>query len=386
MDNLAHTLLGAAMAKSRLGRASRFATATLLVGANLPDLDGVAGLASSGRASYLLHHRGWTHSFLGIAVGTVVLAAIVRWLERAFARRDASGAASARLAWRAHLVPAFFALSSHLLLDALNTYGVRPLLPLSGHRFFGDLVHIVDPWLWLLFGGAALLAGPRSRRGGVVWLALGAATTFLVYRSELTPVAVKRAWPFAIALLAALRLAKVGASSPRLLLGTFGALVLLYLGGLEACATVARRCAVPPPPPPPPPQTAGVAAARPAPWRFAMRAPTVADPFAWDLFFENDDWIVVEHVDTDGRVQGPWFVGPRRLDDPSVRAVAGTREAAAWRDFARLPWARVEPVGSQVDVVLADGRYDRGGAYGWCTLVVPLPGAPSVHWQSSSGR
>ncbi len=43
MDPLAHTLFGAALAESGLKRRSRYATATLLIGANLPDIDVVAG-------------------------------------------------------------------------------------------------------------------------------------------------------------------------------------------------------------------------------------------------------------------------------------------------------------------------------------------------------
>jgi len=39
MDPIAHTLFGAALAESGLKNRSRYATATLLIGANLPDID-----------------------------------------------------------------------------------------------------------------------------------------------------------------------------------------------------------------------------------------------------------------------------------------------------------------------------------------------------------
>lgn len=42
MDPLAHTLFGATLAETGLKRLSRYATPTLLIGANLPDIDAVA--------------------------------------------------------------------------------------------------------------------------------------------------------------------------------------------------------------------------------------------------------------------------------------------------------------------------------------------------------
>ena len=44
MDNVCHTLVGAALAESGLGRRTSLGFATLLIGANLPDLDVLAYL------------------------------------------------------------------------------------------------------------------------------------------------------------------------------------------------------------------------------------------------------------------------------------------------------------------------------------------------------
>jgi inner membrane protein len=57
------------------------------------------------------------------------------------------------------------AVVSHPLLDLLNTYGVRLLMPFSDRWFHGDALFIVDPWLWLLFGIGAGVAAWRRRRG-----------------------------------------------------------------------------------------------------------------------------------------------------------------------------------------------------------------------------
>jgi inner membrane protein len=56
------------------------------------------------------------------------------------------------------------AVLSHPMLDTLNTYGVRWLMPFSGRWFYGDVLFIVDPWLWLMLGGSLVWAWSRRRR------------------------------------------------------------------------------------------------------------------------------------------------------------------------------------------------------------------------------
>jgi inner membrane protein len=47
------------------------------------------------------------------------------------------------------LLLSFISILSHPILDTLNTYGVRWLMPFSHRWFYGDALFIVDPWLWL---------------------------------------------------------------------------------------------------------------------------------------------------------------------------------------------------------------------------------------------
>ena len=68
MDNLTHTLIGATTAKALPARWRKNSTFwALVIGNNLPDCDfiysllpGISGL------DYLVHHRGYTHSFFSI--------------------------------------------------------------------------------------------------------------------------------------------------------------------------------------------------------------------------------------------------------------------------------------------------------------------------------
>jgi inner membrane protein len=164
MDNLTHTLLGAALAEAGLRRKSALATATLLIGANLPDVDGVLYWIARPDSAYGFR-RGWTHGVLAVALWPFVLTALLlawdRWVRR---RRhpEAPPAAAGTLLWLAAL-----AVATHPLLDWLNTYGVRWLMPFSRRWFYGDVLFIVDPWVWLALGTGWWVSRRRWARGGV---------------------------------------------------------------------------------------------------------------------------------------------------------------------------------------------------------------------------
>ena len=66
MDPLAHTLVGAALAETGLQRTTALATPTLVIAANLPDLDVVTRFAE--RDTALLFRRGLTHGAAAMVV------------------------------------------------------------------------------------------------------------------------------------------------------------------------------------------------------------------------------------------------------------------------------------------------------------------------------
>src|SRR5690606_27541007 len=122
MDNLTHSLFAGSLARTRIGRRSPLSAVALVVSANVPDLDIVVQMWA-GLPGYLVHHRGITHSFLGLAVQAFLLTGLFTLLERG---RGSSTRVSSRAGPG---LAVLVGLASHLLLDALNTYGVRPLLP-----------------------------------------------------------------------------------------------------------------------------------------------------------------------------------------------------------------------------------------------------------------
>ncbi len=162
MDNICHTLVGAALGQAGMKRVTPLATATLLVGANLPDVDAVTYAFSDSPTSFAFR-RGWTHGALAMAVLPLALAGAMAAWDRFVRLCRHPEKTPAR--FPALLLVAFVSILSHPLLDFLNTYGVRFLYPFSKRWFYGDALFIVDPWVWIALAvGIGWTALRRRRR------------------------------------------------------------------------------------------------------------------------------------------------------------------------------------------------------------------------------
>jgi inner membrane protein len=183
LDNLTHSLLGAALGEvARPGRAPgpprRLFVVSGVVAANLPDLDLLYTGITPPPLGYLLHHRGHTHTLVGLLVQFAALAALYWWLPPV--RRLLPDER-----WRLFVLIAA-ALLSHLLLDAGNSYGVHPFFPFGSRWYYGDAVFILEPWLWLLLGlPVAWMASRAATR--VVLIALLAVLLLALARVGIVP-------------------------------------------------------------------------------------------------------------------------------------------------------------------------------------------------------
>jgi inner membrane protein len=157
MDNVCHTLVGAACGAAGLNRRTRFGAATLMISANIPDLDVLVFATST---PWIEFRRGWTHGILAQIVLPVVLTAAVSLFDRARRTRGAEGDRPFRAGWT--LLLAFVGVYSHVFLDYLNNYGVRLATPFSWQWFYGDSIFIVDPWMWMMMAAGIWLTGTRG--------------------------------------------------------------------------------------------------------------------------------------------------------------------------------------------------------------------------------
>src|SRR5215510_12898546 len=186
MDNLTHSLVGLTAAKAGLEKLSPGATVLCVLAANAPDAD-IVVLAFGDRWDFLQHHRGITHAIVGVIALAILLPLIfyaVDRLESRFRNRPPT----TRL--KGLMLASFIVSATHPLLDWTNNYGIRFLLPWSQKWSYGDLVFIVDPYLWLILGGAAFLLTTRTRFSKITWAALAAVLTLIVVvspRSSMLP-------------------------------------------------------------------------------------------------------------------------------------------------------------------------------------------------------
>jgi inner membrane protein len=156
MDNLCHTLVGAALAETGLKRRTALGSATLLLAVNFPDID--VFLAALLGHNNLGFRRGITHGFPALVVLPLVLTLIMLGWHR-WRRRGA--APNAR--WL--FVLSAIGMLTHPFLDWMNTYGMRWWMPLDGSWSYADTLFIVDPWIWLALGVGVWLARRRQRAG-----------------------------------------------------------------------------------------------------------------------------------------------------------------------------------------------------------------------------
>jgi len=377
MDNLTHTLVGLAAAKAGLERLSPGATAVCMIAANAPDADIVA--AFGGSWFYLKHHRGITHSIVG-TLAIALLIPLVFYAGDRIIARVRGRAPGVRL--RGLFIASLVISASHLLMDWTNNYGLRPLLPWSGRWFYGDLVYIIDPWLWLSLGGASFLLTATARWRMVAWglVALIATLAFVIL-----PLRVGMDYPFVsralwlaslVAFVVAhrMKLAPRWGSSIALAALAFVVLYWSVLGVLHGralkqaqaiAATQARR--------------RGETVLRVA----AM--PTLADPTNWRAIVETDraayrfdtSLLAKTEAEINAPSQLARFEKPQGAAAEHAARAAKDERAKIFLDFARFPAVRVETqsCAEELLVQFADLRFTepraapRGGNF---SLEIPL--------------
>jgi inner membrane protein len=158
MDNLCHTLVGAALAEAGLKRRTPLATATLMIGANLPDVDVLAYFWGADTA--IAFRRGWTHGVLALALWPFVLTGLMLAWDRWVRRRPDDPARVGALFWLSVI-----SILSHPFLDWLNTYGMRWLMPFRDVWSYADTLFIIDVWIWLILIVGVVWSRLRARRG-----------------------------------------------------------------------------------------------------------------------------------------------------------------------------------------------------------------------------
>lgn len=315
MDNLAHGLVGAALGQAGLKTKTGLGMATLVIAANLPDVDALGLLFGEN----LAWRRGWTHGPVAMLALPPLLVGAVVLFDRWQARRGKRPAArpAVHVGWLFAL--AYIGSASHPLLDFMNTYGIRLLMPFSEAWFYGDVLFIIDVWLWTALAAGAWLSGRRWRGGS--------------------------AHPGRPALLG--------------LVATTVYAAAMGVGSLAA-ERLTREAAE---------------AHGHGPVRTVVASPVPVNPFRREVVFATNNaygFGVLGWTPSPKLVLEPRLTS-KNMDDP---AVAEARQVKAIADFlywSRLPVATVERRADGTIVTVADARYSNGAAAGRFVRTIRLP-------------
>ena len=369
MDNLTHSLVGLTAAKAGLEKLSPGATVLCVLAANAPDAD-IVVLAFGDRWDFLQHHRGITHAVVGVITLAILLPLIFYAFDR-LAARFRSRPPATRL--KGLMLASFIVSATHPLLDWTNNYGIRFFLPWSQKWSYGDLVFIVDPFLWLILGGAAFLLTTRTKVSKVIWAVLAAMLSLLVMtRGDMLPNLRLFAliWIFMLVTLIVLFLTGAGARwGSRIAFAAF-ALVLCYwtvlafaharalaLGSEEAVRVASAH---------------GEVIGR----RAAM--PRLANPLRWDYVFDTDRATYRFDV---GVMNGSSFSDVIRYQKPTgetkaaLDSISQQKPVRVFLGFARFPVLQLSDPDcvTRTLVQLADLRYtEPGSSRGNFSLEVPV--------------
>ena len=153
MEPVTHFLFGACLARTGFNRKTALATATMILAAEAPDIDVLGSFKDP--VFGFAHHRGFTHSFLGLVLTSAAVVGLVYLIWRLRGRKLKNPKLPPR--WGLLFGFAYFAGLTHIFLDFTNNYGIRPFWPISEKWYSWDIVFIVEPvMLALLLGGLVL--------------------------------------------------------------------------------------------------------------------------------------------------------------------------------------------------------------------------------------
>ncbi|HTY06813.1 MAG TPA: metal-dependent hydrolase [Gemmatimonadales bacterium] len=344
MDNLAHTLVGAAI--GRVTGESRVPAPAILgaVAANAPDWTELFTGIRLRRDTPIMAaaHRGITHSLVGAAVQAAVFTVITGLALRSRSRRT-----NAPVPWGTLILLYTAALASHLCMDWLGSYGLRPFLPWSDQRYYGDWVGIVDPLFWLV--PLVLLAWGQTRRWPVALGAtiLTALILLLVFRYS--GVATWLRWSCAAVAAAGVvgwHRHWFGPGARRAAAATALLILSGYTLAQAGTAMVLRH------------RLGAVARARFGPDATYALVTRPGYPFTWDRVMADSD-----------TVAGPGWSVPRHIRLPAVREALETADGRALGGFYRFLAADVDSSGGRTVVYLHNAR--RGYAWRGEPITVP---------------
>jgi inner membrane protein len=352
MDPVTHTLVGASLAESGLKRKTALGMATLLIAANLPDIDVLSQLW--GNETALWFRRGVTHGVLAVAILPPVLTGVMLLWDRVVRHRGGRKPAGRAVGWQILLL-SYVGVASHPLLDSLNVYGMRWLMPFSGKWFYGDTLFIVDPWVWAVLIIGIVMARKRGagsrERGADHPSQPSAGAGSREQGADGQPS--KSNWPVLA------------------LVTTAVYVVLMAVSNVAGRTVVARSFA-----------EEGVEVQR------MMVAPVPLNPFVRRVVIEDPEvyrfgtlrWLARRKFTAESETVD------RHPGDPAVAAALREPRARKFMSWARFPYFEVDDSGEGTTVHIGDARYTFDPHGSWAATTVSFGGRAEAGSDGVEGK
>lgn len=174
MDSITHIALGACMGEAFLDR--KLGKKAMLWGAlaqSVPDIDFIASFWMN-TSSNLLAHRGFTHSFLFVAIISVFFALIAERWHRPH-----------NITFRKWLLFFGGVIFFHVFIDAFNNYGVGWFEPFTHKRISFNAIYVADAFfsVWPGIAVIMLLISKHGHKQRKKWwtMGLGLSSLYLLY-------------------------------------------------------------------------------------------------------------------------------------------------------------------------------------------------------------
>lgn len=307
-------------------------------------------------------------------LGLALALPLVFYLFDLFLSRVRKSGRKVRL--RGLLIASILVSATHPLMDWTNNYGVRFLLPWDPRWFYGDLVFIIDPLLWMVLGGAVFLLTSKTKLQISAWLLFGLLTSYLVFfgpasRGGLAnPLFLRGAWFAGLVALVVLFMLKKGEEWGTKIPIVALAIVACYLTSLFFFHGLAVRRAQ---------SEASIISAENNERLIEVAAmPTLANPLNWLVVVETERAAYRFGLSLTGSGRGGDVLRHEKPDPSRSRAIElAERDSRSqvFLGFARFPVVRVigEDCATQTLVQFADLRYTEPGSdRGTFSLELPV--------------
>jgi inner membrane protein len=289
-----------------------------------------------GMDTSLYFRRGWTHGILALILLPLLLAGGI-WLFHRWRGCCGGGGAPFHIGKTVGL--SYLAVLSHPMLDWLNTYGVRLLMPFDGRWFYGDTLFVVDPWFWLLMAAGVVLARSQGSLSIAVWLLFAGVATVLILFTDITSVTVKLLWLIGLAVIILLRWKKPGEELTRNIARGCVVFLVVYVSTAYGLARMAETFV-----------------AERHPDALVIQAnPVPAVPFAHRIVevYQNMYLII--------RIDGSTLDVLRKEPDRVVRAALNDPSIRGFSNWMRHPYWEVVEMNDGWAVTFYDLRYSEPG-------------------------